>query len=350
MENAGFSSTQIGLAHSFHFAAILFVSNRIYRIVADIGFRKSFIIVLLLGIAGMWVNYAIFYNYPLHLLSRTILGISIASCFIIAESWINSQVAENIRGRIVSVYCAVLVSGFAVGAYLLKFTDLESPEPYLLISVIFIAAMLLISLCQNNKASEDAHSPSSPLKLALSHPLIAMTGFFFGLAETSLLSLLPVYSVKSGFSIDQAAQLSSLVMLGGAILTIPAGILIDKFNRRTMLAIFCTISGFLALMVPTLVDDGSLLNITLFIIGGMILPIYPIIMATIGGEFRGNELIATTVVLITMYGFGSAIGPFGSGAAMDFFGKDWLFYVVGGVFILNGLIALRDMSRRERLQ
>ncbi len=139
----------------------------------------------------------------------------------------------------------------------------------------------------------------------------------FGLYETAVLSLLPVWGLRVGLGDKLAAAVISAIYFGAIALQVPVGWLSDKISRQAAMRL-CGIAGLAgAALLPILSSSLPPLFLLLFFWGGLASGIYPVALSIAGERFRGAELIAANAALIVSYGLGSLLGPVLGGAAMD---------------------------------
>lgn len=148
-------------------------------------------------------------------------------------------------------------------------------------------------------------------------PLILSAVALFGLYESALMTLLPVWGVRTGLSDRGAAATISAVYLGALALQIPLGMVSDKLSRRTALRLCGGIGLLGAALLPMLSSTHLPLFALLFLWGGIASGIYPIALSMAGDHFHQSELIAVNAALISAYGLGSLAGPALGGIAMD---------------------------------
>ena len=79
-------------------------------------------------------------------LSRFITGISLVSCYIVTESWLNDRATNKTRGKVLSLYMFVTFFAFALGNLLLNVSSPKNYEPFILISLLFSVALVPILL------------------------------------------------------------------------------------------------------------------------------------------------------------------------------------------------------------
>ena len=88
------------------------------------------------SLASLSALVAVAYINPfMWIISRFITGISIVSCFVVAESWLNDRATNKNRGQLLSTYMIVMFFGLAIGMLLLNVSEPKAYEPFILVSI-----------------------------------------------------------------------------------------------------------------------------------------------------------------------------------------------------------------------
>jgi MFS family permease len=248
---------------------------------------------------------------------RFLLGLVGANIFTVSEAWINRLAAGERRGQIVGLYAGTLAAGFAIGPLILSITGVRGWGPFIANACITAAAALPL-LAVGRRATEFAtQQPATLRSIVARAPLIMSAVALFGLYESALVTLLPVWGVRIGLSERVAAATVSGVYFGALALQVPLGMASDKLSRRTALRL-CGIIGLLgAAFLPALSTTHLPLFVLLFLWGGIAFGIYPIALSMAGDRFHDAELVAVNAALISAYGLGALAGPALGGIAMD---------------------------------
>lgn len=74
--------------------------------------------------------------------ARVLYGFAICGLFIVAQSWLNDAVGNEIRGRVMAIFYVSYVVGLGVGSFLLGFVDIATAQAPL-IGIAFNAVSIL---------------------------------------------------------------------------------------------------------------------------------------------------------------------------------------------------------------
>jgi MFS family permease len=287
---------------------------------------------------------------------RFLLGVIGSSIFTVSEASINLVAGDARRGRVIGLYAAALSAGFAIGPLLLSATGIRGWPPFL--ANIAITAMAALPLLGVGKLGGDLgrQPAASVLALFTRVPFILSAVAVFGLYETTLMTLLPIWGVRMGLSARLAAASLSAAYIGGIALQFPIGWLSDKIARPTVLRLCgvagCIGAGLVGIAAASPPPPVRLLFVLLFLWGGIVAGIYPVALGMAGDRFRGSELVSANAAIVMAYGFGALLGPPLGGAAMDIWNPQGLFgfFVLLFAAFLPATLLARRLSASTRRQ
>ncbi len=268
---------------------------------------------------------------------RALLGLVGSSVFTTGEAWINLLAGDKGRGRIIGLYAAALSAGFGTGPLVLSLTGIQGWSPFIANAAITAVAALPLLGAGNGMDSFGQERGAGPLTMFARAPLIVGVVAAFGLFESALMALLPIWGVRIGLSVRMAAATLTAVYFGSIVLQVLIGWLSDRFSRIAALRM-CSVAGLVGAVVLLSVPASPwVLFGLLFVWGGVASGIYPVTLSMAGDRFRGGDLVSVNAAMIVAYGLGGLVGPAMGGAAMDIRnpqGLLWLF-----VLLFAGLLA-----------
>lgn len=255
---------------------------------------------------------------------RMLMGVVGSSIFTASEAWINLLAGDASRGRVLGLYAAALSAGFGLGPLILTVTGIDGWAPFLANNLITAAAALPLFFVGGATRSLGRERGPSPLAMVARAPIILLAVALFGFYETALLTLLPVWGVRTGLGITLAAALLTSVYFGSIAMQLPIGWLSDHMPRATVLRL-CGLAGLLgAVLIAALPTAMPVLFVLVFLWGGAASGVYPVALGMAGDRFKGGDLVAVNAAMIVAYGTGALLGPALGGAAMDAWGPQGL--------------------------
>jgi MFS family permease len=309
------------------------------RGVRRFGIRRLLLACLALDIAAFLLM-RVFDSLAAWFALRMLGGMIGSSIFAASEAWINLLAEDKVRGRIVGLYAAALSAGFGLGPLLLSWTGIKGWAPFIANAVITAAAALPLLGVGNVAQDFGRERGASPLAMVARAPFLLFAVAMFGLYETALLTLLPIWSVRMGLGEGAAAATISAIYFGAIALQVPVGWLSDAVSRRAALVLCGAVGLAGAALVPAVATLPAVLFCVLFVWGGTAGGIYPVALGMVGDRFRDGDLVAANAAMVMAYGLGSLTGPTLAGAAMDAWDSEGLlgyFVVLFGCFLAGTL-------------
>ena len=185
-------------------------------------------------------------SYPVWLVLRLLIGVVLTLVFILGESWINQLVIEKWRGRLVALYGSSYALSQLSGPLLLGALGTDHDYGFWVgVGLLLVAPLLLLGR-SGAPSSEAGNVTFGDLwTFCRGLPAIAWAVSLFAAFEAMILTLLPVYCLRQGFTADIALAMVSTVVVGDALLQLPIGALADRVSRRALLT-GCAVALMLA--------------------------------------------------------------------------------------------------------
>ncbi len=341
LEQRGVDATLNGLNAGATFIGVIVGPLLAPRLVRHFGIRDFLLICFGLDIA-LFLALKPFDTIVAWFVLRPLGAAVGSSIFTAGEAWINQLAGDAGRGRIIGVYAAALSAGFGLGPLILSITGISGWPPFVANAVISALAAVPLLGVRRTGGTFGGEAAATPLRMFLRAPEIMATVAVFGLYEAALMSLLPIWGVRSGLSERLTAATLSAVYFGSIILQVVIGWLSDRVSRIAALRL-CGVAGLMgAALLANLPMPEAALFVVLFVWGGMASGIYPVALSIAGDRFRGGELVSVNAAMIIAYGLGALVGPPLGGLAMDIRspqGLLWLFVILFSALVAALLIA-----------
>jgi len=292
--------------------------------------------------------------------ARFITGMSVVSCFIVAESWLNDRANNRTRGKLLSLYMFITYIGLAIGMLLLNFDSPENYKPFILVSILLSIALVPILLTKR-KAPKFKKIGTLKLKeLYKISPLGVVSSFCTGIIHSVLFTLTAVYAATMNFSIFEISLLLFLITIAGALSQWPIGYLSDLYDRRNIIiittitsAIFCAlifIASVDALQLMYLATEWGTSKLMFFIFitiyAGASLSLYPLNLAHTNDFVPKEKFVAAGGGLQLIFGLGAIGGPIACSIFMNKFGPNSFFIFLLIFHVMIGLFGIYRITRR----
>ena len=139
-----FSSLSTGIIMSGYFVGYFVGSNLTPNLVSRVGHIRVFAAFASTASLSILII-AAYVNPIVWTLGRFLTGLSLVSCYVVAESWLNDRANNRTRGKLLSVYMIINYFALACGALLLNFDDPTSFKPFILVSILLSIALVAVA-------------------------------------------------------------------------------------------------------------------------------------------------------------------------------------------------------------
>lgn len=334
----------IGLMMSSYFIGLLISTFITPHIINRVGQIRTFAACASIFSATSLLHVLVIDPYA-WILFRILHGLSMASLFIVIESWLNILSTANTRGRILSVYMLVNFLSLACGQLFMVSIDPMQFTLFAVTSVLASFSLVPLLLSRTQQPTLAIAEPLSLKKMYKASPLATFGAFNTGLTAGAFWGMGAVYFVKIGMTPSDIAWFIALSFIGGLILQWPIGYISDLFNRRIAIALTSSISIVTSLLILWFSGyDASertayLLPLAV-IFGGFYYPIYSLAIALANDYMQPEQFTNASARLLFMHGAGAIIGPVAATLFMVIFGHQGLFILLACLFASLSIFSL----------
>ncbi|MGQ7959962.1 MFS transporter [Pseudomonas sp. SP16.1] len=313
LEGWGYDSFAIGVMAATPAVGVLLGAALAGRLAARFGTTTLMQLCLLLGalsVAGL----ALVQDYAVWVALRLFIGVALTVVFILGESWINQLAVEKWRGRLVALYGTGYALSQLCGPLLLTALGTASDSGFWT-GVGLLVGGSLILLGRSGAPQVDAHSASGRGLPAFCRklPAIAWAVMLFAAFEAMMLTLLPIYGLRQGFTQEVALLMVSVVVVGDAVLQLPIGWLADRMSRQTLFRGCGLVLLLSSLAIPLLLHTPLIWPL-LVTFGASAGGLFTLSLILIGERYRDDELVRANAHVAQLWGIGCLIGPLSTGA------------------------------------
>ena len=253
--------------------------------------------------------------YPLWLLLRLLIGMTLTVVFVLGESWINQLVEERMRGRLVAIYGTGFALSQLSGPLLLAALGTADDRGFWVsVALLVLGSLLMVGQSGAPKIDRHGVSGSGVGEFCREQPTIAWAVVLFAAFEAMVLTLMPVYMLREGFDQDRALLMVSVVVVGDAVLQLPIGLLADRMSRALLLRLCGIILLCSSLALPVFLHSPLVWPL-LLLFGASAGGLYTLSLIMVGQHYRDAALVRANAHMALLWGLGCLLGPLSTGAA-----------------------------------
>ncbi len=341
----GFATPVIGVVMSCYYVGYLLGTSAAPRILRKVGHIRAFAALAAVASAAVLVQGAFVHPLPWAAM-RLVTGLSLAGIYVVAESWLNDRASRANRGRLLAVYMLVLYIGLGSAQFLLMLANPRSVAPFMLVSALISLAMVPIVLSAQHAPEIAAPRKVRYRDLYRNSPIGVVGVSVSGLVSSIVYTMGPVYARLSGFSTGGVATFMAVSILAAVVTQYPVGRLSDRVDRRTIIAVVCTLATIIAGSLAALggVRQPLLLTLTALFCGCSF-TLYSLAVSHVNDKLESREMVAASSALLRLNGLAAAVGPILAGTLMGAFGPSAYFATLAG---LTGAVTIYDLWRKSR--
>ena len=358
-----FSVFTTGIFMSGYYVGYFVGSRTTPNFVSKVGHIRVF--AAFASLASLSALIAVVYVNPfMWTISRFITGISLVSCYVVTESWLNDRATNKNRGQLLSAYMMVIYFGLALGMLLLNISKPEAYEPFILVSVLLSVALVPILLTKRPAPKFKKIETISILELYKISPLGSLSSFFTGIIHAAFFSLISVYATIAKFTLFETSILLFVATIAGVLGQGPIGYFSDIFDRRRVIVITTFGSSLLALIAILTsndpiqniyyMDEFAFRKIIFFIAVGLYtslcLPLFSLNLAHTNDFVPKSKFVAAGGGLQLIFGVGAISGPILCAIFMEWFGLNGLFVFLIIAHSIIGVFGLYRMKVRSTVE
>jgi len=336
MERLGYGSTLIGLNAATAALAVLVTGPYVAVFSSRLGTVTTLLLGNFLTASGLLL-FPFFAAPPALFALRALIGFGAALGWIVSETWISILPSERWRGRVIALYGIMFGVGLALGPVILNLVGTRGTMPFVVAAVLLAASGIPAAMVYRHAPVIGEKNQRVRVAYALRMaPVGIMAAALCGIAEQSLLGLLPLWGLGIGLTTASAVFLTTLFAVGGVMLMLPVGWLSDRMDRFGLLVGVVALGTLCTLVLPLLTGDRFALFATMLVLGGAVAAFYTLGLTLIGetGTARNADLVSLNTVFIMAYTAGMVVGPVASGGGMDVWPPHGLMLVLALLFAL----------------
>ena len=325
LNQEGFSKVQIGHILSMELAGNLMIAPILPKISEYLGIFKVMLIALIFRSICL-VMFADNSALASHMMWLFGFGISGFALFASVQYWGASIASGSHKSTIISLFNVAFGAGIACGIVFLLFRPEKISSELFYISVLFSAIILVPILFSRNFMPSDSEkivhvAPSKIIQYAQIPILCGLVANYILLALGNFIAL---YAMDHGVAYKDAIMINTYMIGGNILLTIPLGIMFDKFNKIASLIGILIVAACAVAAIPFVITSKILTIIVFLTVSAATGGIYVAGISMLTDKFQKQNLATANIVMLMMNAIGGFAGVSATGAAIQYWGQSGL--------------------------
>ncbi|MGH8137633.1 MAG: MFS transporter [Steroidobacteraceae bacterium] len=341
----GFPTPVIGVIMSCYYVGYLVGTRAAPHLVRKIGHIRVFAALAAVASAAILVQAIFVHPVPWGAM-RMVTGVCFAGIYVVAESWLNDRAKRENRGTLLAIYMLTLYVGLGAAQFLLILANPRNTSSFMLVSVLICLAMVPIVISAQQTPERALPRKVRYRDLYRNSPLGVVAVTVSGMISATIFSMGPVYARLSGFGNSGVATFMGVSILAAVLTQYPVGRLSDRMDRRTMIAVVCTIA---TLVAGSIVAFGEMPHAVFLVLAalfsGFVLTLYSLAVSHVNDQLEPAQMVAASSALLLLNGTAAAFGPVLAGSLIAAFGPQAYFATLA---TLTGALTLYDLWRKSR--
>lgn len=300
-------------------------------------------------VSAAFILYATFVDPVFWLFLRVVVGFCFSGLYVVAESWINDMSSNENRGKALSLYIVVQMTGIVSGQLLLNLADPAGYGLFVLISVLVSISFAPILLSVTPAPVFTSSRRMSLRELMTASPLGCVGMFLLGGIFAAFFGMASIYGTEKGLSVKEISWFLSAIYVGGMVMQYPIGWISDRMDRRTLIVIITAIGCISALLGTTVANSIVWLMVIAFFLGATTNPLYALLLAYTNDHLEPEQMPSASGGLLFINGFGAMGGPVVVGYLINNLGPNGFFIFIASLCAMICGYSLYRMTRREAI-
>jgi MFS family permease len=301
------STFWIGALTSLYYLGLMAGSKIGYYLISSVGHIRSFTASTAVVLACVSAH-GITDNIYVWLVLRLLVGIGMMCNYMVLESWLNEQTAQEQRGKVFSFYMITSYFGMMTGQWAL------SHFPELGFAPLFFVCMALsVGIIPISTTRKIHPKPLKPISVGFftyvkQVPQSITAVHFAGIINGSFYGLAPVFASKAGFSPEGIASFMTMTIFAGLIAQWPMGFLSDRIRRSILLRTNAILIGIISLLLYFFSSNQTVTFALTFSFGLFAFTLYPLASALANSRVEDEDRVGVSSALLVAFGLGAGVG------------------------------------------
>lgn len=301
------STFWIGALTSLYYLGLMAGSKIGYYLISSVGHIRSFTASTAVVLACVSAH-GITDNIYVWLVLRLLVGIGMMCNYMVLESWLNEQTAQEQRGKVFSFYMITSYFGMMTGQWALSHFPELGFAPLFFVCMALSVGIIPISTTRKIHPKPLKQISVGFFTYVKQVPQSITAVHFAGIINGSFYGLAPVFASKAGFSPEGIASFMTITIFAGLIAQWPMGFLSDRVRRSILLRTNAILIGIISLLLYFFSSNPTVTYVLTFSFGLFAFTLYPLASALANSRVEDEDRVGVSSALLVAFGLGAGVG------------------------------------------
>jgi MFS family permease len=308
-------------------------------------FMPKQVILFSLALTTIGFVTAIYFTWPMWIISAALVGFAIGLRWIANETWLYRITPKNILGQVVGVHEALIALGAIIPPALVVILT-TADNKIILLGILFnlfaaVPLMLIASETRAMSALENSKVLRGKKSNFFNVDHITKLGAYLagvgGVVDGAIFALFPVFGLGRGFSETQTAFLLTIIGLGALLLQYPLGWLSDQkgvIGTGLLAALVALIVTCMMVFLPINFQAFTILS---FLFGGATATFLTFGIIAAASARNHDDMAENMSKIAISFTVCSIVGSLLAGFAVEHLGSEallWLAALASGALVI----------------
>ncbi len=269
--------------------------------------------------------------------------------YVLVFQWVNQLAKDERRATYISIASMTFGLGIALGPFLIAFLKIQDEFNIFNISAVLSLIMLIFTV--RAKEYEPILPPfrrMSIYKLFIFAQVPVMCAVASEYAYFGISEFLPLFVMKLGKLKQEAYLLLGYFSLSGILLSIPIGMICDRFDRIRIIMVFSLIIICAVEVLPMVMSNFPLTLVVFTFLSASINGLIVITLAILGDKFVGEDLLVAGSAVHAISTIGGYAGITVTGNLMNKLGAKGFVFSFSSLFLVFLVLLLWESYKYRK--
>ncbi len=267
--------------------------------------------------------------------------------YVLIFQWVNRLASNEKRATYISIASMAFGLGIAFGPFLTAYLEMPSNINFNISAILSTVMLAFVIIAKQYEPVVFPFRKMTLYKLFIFAQIPVMCAIASEYAYFGISDFLPLFLINLGKIKQDAYTLLGYFSLSGILLSIPMGIICDRFDRTKLTIVIAVIMICAIEILPMVIDNFFLTLIIFTLLSASLNALIVVTLAILGDKFVGDDLLAAGSMVHAMSTIGGYAGITITGNIMHRLGTDGFIFSFSSLFLVFLVLLLWESYKHK---